>query len=36
LKTLTESSLGVQLIITGIVLQVIGSLIVRKLIQIEY
>jgi tight adherence protein B len=36
LKTLTDSSLGVQLIITGIVLQVIGSLIVRKLIQIEY
>ena len=36
LKTLTNSPLGVQLIITGIVLQVIGSLIVRKLIQIEY
>jgi tight adherence protein B len=36
LSTLTKSPLGVQLIITGIVLQLIGSLIVRKLIQIEY
>ena len=36
LSTLTRSQLGMQLIMTGIVLQIIGSLIVRKLIQIEY
>jgi len=36
LSTLTRSQLGLQLIMTGIVLQIIGSLIVRKLVQIEY
>jgi len=36
LSTLTRSQLGMQLIMTGIVLQIIGSLIVRKLVQIEY
>ena len=36
LSTLTRSQLGIQLIITGIVLQIIGSVIVRNLVQIEY
>jgi len=35
-QTLTGASLGIQLIIAAIVLQVTGSLIIRKMIQIEY
>ena len=36
LATMTGSPLGVRLIITAIVLQVTGTLIIRKMIQIEY
>ena len=35
-QTLTGASLGIQLIIAAIVLQITGSLIIRKMIQIEY
>jgi tight adherence protein B len=35
-QTLIGSSLGIQLIIGAIVLQVTGSLIIRKMVQIEY
>jgi tight adherence protein B len=35
-RTLTGDPLGVQLIIAGIVLQIVGTLIIRKLVQIEY
>jgi tight adherence protein B len=35
-RTLTGSWLGVRLIIGAIILQITGSLIIRKLIQIEY
>lgn len=35
-KTLTGNPLGVKLIISGVVLQIMGTLIIRKLIQIEY
>jgi tight adherence protein B len=34
--TLTGASLGIQLIIAAIVLQITGSLIIRKMVQIEY
>ena len=34
--TLTGATLGIQLIIAAIVLQVTGSLIIRKMVQIEY
>jgi Flp pilus assembly protein TadB len=33
---MTGSPLGVNMIIAAIVLQIIGSLIIRKLVQIEY
>jgi tight adherence protein B len=36
LRTLTLSSLGHQLIMGAIVLQVTGTLIIRKMIQLEY
>jgi tight adherence protein B len=36
LRTMTDSPLGINLIIAAIVLQIIGSLIIRKLIKIEY
>jgi tight adherence protein B len=35
-QTLTGASLGIQLIIAAIVLQITGSLIIRKMVQIEY
>jgi tight adherence protein B len=35
-KTLTGNPLGVRLIITGIVLQLLGTLIIQKLVKIEY
>jgi len=34
--TLTGATLGIQLIIAAIVLQITGSLIIRKMVQIEY
>jgi tight adherence protein B len=36
LRTMTESPLGVNMIIGAIVLQIVGSVIIRKLVQIEY
>jgi tight adherence protein B len=36
LRTLTSDPLGVRLIIAAIVLQLTGTLIIRKLVQIEY
>jgi tight adherence protein B len=35
-QTLTGASLGIQLIIAAIVLQLTGSVIIRKMVQIEY
>jgi tight adherence protein B len=35
-QTLTGSPLGIQLIIAAIVLQITGSVIIRKMVQIEY
>jgi len=35
-KTLTGASLGVKLIIAAIVLQITGSVIIRKMVKIEY
>jgi len=35
-QTLTGAKLGIQLIIAAIVLQITGSLIIRKMVQIEY
>jgi tight adherence protein B len=35
-ETLTGSDLGIQLIVAAIVLQITGSLIIRKLVRIEY
>jgi tight adherence protein B len=36
LTTMTGSPLGVNMIIAAIVMQIVGSLIIRKLVQIEY
>jgi Flp pilus assembly protein TadB len=36
MRLLTEDSLGVQMIIAGLTLQVIGTLIIRKLVDIRY
>jgi tight adherence protein B len=36
LGTLTGSTLGQQMIITAIVLQVVGTLIIRKIVNVEY
>jgi tight adherence protein B len=36
LRTLTTDPLGTQIIMAGLCLQVVGTLIIRKLIQIEY
>jgi Flp pilus assembly protein TadB len=33
---LTEDRLGVQMIIAGLTLQVIGTIIIRKLVNIRY
>jgi tight adherence protein B len=35
-KTLTSTSLGVQLIVLAVFLQITGTLIIRKLVRIEY
>jgi tight adherence protein B len=35
-KTLTGNPLGVQMIVAGIILQITGTLIIRKLVAIEY
>ena len=36
MKILTDDSLGVQMIIAGLTLQVIGTLVIRKLVDIRY
>jgi Flp pilus assembly protein TadB len=36
MKILTEDALGIQMIIVGLSLQVIGTIIIRKLVNIRY
>jgi Flp pilus assembly protein TadB len=36
LRTLTGSALGVRLIIAAVVMQVMGTLVIRQMIRIEY
>jgi Flp pilus assembly protein TadB len=36
LRILTNDPLGVQMIIAGLTLQVIGTLVIRKLVNIRY
>ena len=36
IRTLTTDPLGVRMIVAGVVLQVIGTLIIRRLVRIDY